>query len=178
MTNQKPLVGRNVGVLAHNGDGWRKLRSDAEGRLLVAGQLGAQLRTAYIRRREKWALSIGPGETYSVLDTTLGKGRVIHCYFRVDGKAGPAKYSSILFTVDGESSAAISPDMIYSFFVGRRITDISQAGVITWDETNYIYEVWWDFNPAFKESLQIRIVNEDLVNAIEVRYGIWVEWWK
>jgi len=35
MTNQKPLAGRNVGVLVYNGDEWRKLRGDAEGRLLL-----------------------------------------------------------------------------------------------------------------------------------------------
>jgi len=68
--------------------------------------------------------------------------------------------------------------MIYSFFAGRRIADISQAGVITWDETNYIYEVWYDFGPTFQESLKITIKNEDTTNAVEVRYGIWVEWWE
>jgi len=178
MANQIPPVARNVGVYVHNGSEWRKLRSDAEGRLLVAGQLGAQLRTVRIRRYEKWALFIGPGKTYTVLDTTSGQGKVFHTYFRVDGLAGVVKYCAILFQVDGELSASASPDMVYSFFVGRRIADIAQAGVITWDETNYIYEVWYDFGPTFQESLKITIKNEDTTNPVEVRYGIWVEWWE
>jgi len=171
-------VGRNVGVYVYNGSEWRKLRSDSEGRLLVAGQLaGQQPLASHIRRYAKYSVSIAPGGTYTILDTTLGQGKVFHTYFRADGLTGAAKFSSIVFYVDGEATPSISPDLIYTYLLGGRLVDIGQAGAFRWDETYYIYEVWWGFGPTFQESLKITIVNADSSYSMDARYGIWVEWW-
>jgi len=173
MVNQLPPVTRNVSVYVHDGVEWRKLKSDSEGRLLVAGQ---QL-TSYINRFVKGNLSVGPGETYTILDTTSGRGRIIHSYLRVDGQSASSFWSGIKFYTDGTPSTTITPDLIYHAFVGKRVVDISLAGVITWDTTNHIYEIWFDIGPTFNSSLKITLYNGDSANAITVNYGVWVEWW-
>jgi len=180
MTNQKPLAGRNVGVLVYNGDEWRKLRGDAEGRLLVAGQQPGQRPTSRIRSYTIWDTSVGAGETFTILDTTSGRGRIIHCFLRVVGQAGPAAWTRMEFFVDGDTSPSFSthPDYIYTFFLGRRLVDISLAGCSLFDTTNHIYEVWFDIGPTFNSSLKMTVKNGDNANAITVRCGIWVEWWE
>jgi len=176
MANQIPPVGRNVGVYVHNGSEWRKLKGNGFGHALMSVLSTATRIEVY----KAWGLTIGAGQTSTLLSTTAGRGRLLHCLLRVDGLTTGASGSWLSFFVDGEASAStkIFLNHIYYYYVGERIADMSTAGIITWDTTNHIYQAWFHFGPTFESSLKITFSNNDTDNPITLRYAIWVEWWK
>jgi hypothetical protein len=136
--------------------------------------------SSYVKCYETWRVTVPAGGTYVFLDTTAGCGRVLSFYLRVDGASADVRFSRIQFFVDGETSPSSKfyPAAIYTYLGGRRIVDLSIGGTITWDTTNFIYEVWLGYGPAFESSLKITLYNYDTTNPADFRVGVWVEFLK
>jgi len=176
MKNPIPPVKRNVGVYVHNGSEWRKLKGNSLGHAFMTVLPVATRIEIY----KNWGQTIGAGQSFTLLDTTSGRGRVLHCFLRIDGKASEAEDSELCFFVDGEASAStkIAVSDIFYYWAGARLVDICPGGVIVWDTTYFDYQIWIHFGPAFESSLKITFTNKDPANSISLRYAIWVEWCK